>query len=177
MVKDNKSKKILYSITVLIIIFFALLILSSSINVDTKYSYLDDITTTSDYSYDNTIGELTLKNNGILPARVELKSIRGCLFENDLGSNELYITYRGGMISYLNGYREYKYDLSSGEEKKVDITVEYLPRKAISKKDEVFNETTTLYLFEIEKGLDNYYNFCNNAIKEDAFKTITIKNE
>lgn len=174
MVKDNKLKKILYSIAVLVIIFFALLILSSSANVEVKYSYQDEVTITNEYSYDNKIGELNLKNNGILPARIQLKSIRGCLFESEFGDNELFITYRGAMISYFNGYREYKYDISSGEEKKVDIIVEYLPRKVIDNKDEIINQTTTLYLFEVEKGLDNYYNFCSNAVKEDAFKTITI---
>lgn len=175
--QDNTTKKILYSIAVLVIIFFALLILSSSVNVDTKYSYVDEIQTKNEYEYENKIGEITLTNNGILPARVELKSLRGCLFESIQYPSDIYISYRGAFSSYYDGYRKYSYDISSGDEEKIDINLEYFPRKLNPQKEEIQNQNMTLYLFEVDKGLDNYYNFCNNAKKEDAFKTIIIKIE
>ncbi len=174
--KDNKPKILLYLIAVLIIIFFVIIILSSSANIDASYSYEDEVSIKSgEYASNIKIGEVQLKNSGMLPSRFKFKTLKACTFDNDIYNSEIQIQYSDSQSNYLNGYQEQTYDISSKQEKNIPILVSYLPT---TKRDgTISNETQILYLYEIENLQLNAYDFCNNAQKEDAFKTITINKE
>lgn len=176
MTKSKKPKIHLIILVVLVIIFFGIILLATTTkDITTDYSFEDEIVY-SKSNFNNKIGEVVVKNNGILGSRVKLKAIRACTFNKTIGARDIDIEYSGAHTNYLNNMREFMIDIGAKDEVTLKIRFNYfpVPTQIDSKVAENISiQTYNLYLFEVDRN-ENKYDFCENTDKEDAFKVVKV---
>ena len=167
------TKKTTYHIPVLVILsvlFLAILLISTSqIGVNYQYTFKDEIIAKDGQIQ---VGELSITNTWILPARVKVKTLYGCILNES--SHQLYVSYNSPFLNY-NYYRN-SIDVSPKSENKYQINLEYYPvfdRESSTKS--VREDDFEIVLFE---GNDQYgYGFCNEPNLNNAVKVIKVKVE
>ena len=165
-------------------LFLALLFLSSgNAQVQQKYEFKDSIILNYVPDYDDrvVIGEITLKNDGVLPAKVKLKRYVICQISDYFGDRTYILDYRGKTTEnyndIFNGYFGECVEISAGEVLNVDIVPQfsYYNLKTDIQRYDLNNRTLPFYLFEVEDETDSIYNYCNNANVDDALKIINVE--
>lgn len=166
-----KFKGHLYVLGLLIVIFLAVMFLSTSLqNVSVEYNYEKGVSSIQGNNVK--LGSVVVDNQGIVPAKVKLKALTGCTFNND-NSNEIYISYSGANREFIDGYNRPYVEVSANEVKEFSIFANYFPTKSISPGSLVI-ETFTLYLFETNPE-DLRYEYCLGADKKDALTSIEVE--
>ena len=153
-----KAKLHLTIISVLVLAFFALLILSTSnANISTQYEFIEELEVDdySDLDYVR-IGEVRISNTGILSSRVDLEKLVVCQISDTFGDRNYPINYQGkqtvrGKVELFSyDYYQRRVDVSAGEELVLDITVS---PHSISRGDigrfNAYNATVPFYVYEM----------------------------
>lgn len=171
--KLKKHPKIhLYIAGILIIIQIATMFLSiSNKNIETQYTFKETIKAKQES--DIIIGNVTIKNNGLISSRAQLKNLKLCSFAND--SNQEYEIYysKADIFSYAYNERTTKIDISPKEKITANIYTNIYERTPYIEKPKEEKEII-LYLFETKPEDETYYSYCINANKENAIKTINL---
>ncbi len=167
--ENNRGTLYLILIGVLILVFIGLLFLSSPDNTSIKYKFEDAIVVSDISSFTAQIGNVNVKNYNILPAKIELKDLVACVFDDNFDGN-LDVTY-GAVRNYY--YNKHFIELKSKEEKSISIILENMK---YYKETEPNNKGNfKLYLFENPQ--EEYYfdnSLCYEFRKADAIKIIDI---
>ena len=167
--ENNRSTLYIVLIVVLILVFIGLLFLSSTDNTDIKYEFEDAIVVSGTSSFTSQIGNVNVKNYNILPAKVELKDLVVCVFDDNFDGN-LDITY-GAVRNYYDN--KHFIELKSKEEKSVSIILENI--KYYKETEPNDKGDFKLYLFENTRQEYYYDNsICYEFRKADAVKIIDV---
>lgn len=173
MIKKASISGHIYILAILLVAFFAILIMSTSLDpTNDSYDFKDEITLNS--LSEILIGSVISTNEAIFPKKVKLKNLIGCVYEGDYSERELYIDYRGQQLNY-GGYSGVTYELSSNSNKKLDIYLNYLELeyKDLSGSYKDLPKEFDLYIFENGED-ESLYRFCQNIDKNKALKIIKI---
>ncbi len=158
-----KSKKHLFLLGFLGVLFFVILFFStSSVGVSTSYSFNDVAKLDSQERIE--IGKLTVSNDNFLPKRFKLPNFIAC--SNNTYSYYLY--YVNGVSSKYEEFYSYSFnyvDVSARETQEFDLFIRYYPR--------YFSE---IYIYEVEYG-EYPYDYCLRASEENLVKVIEVENE
>lgn len=170
-----KNKLHITIFLVLVGLFLGIMFLSTTLqDVSVKYTYEDKVT--SILNNNVKLGTVSIQNNGVVPAKVKLKALIGCVYE-DGNANEVYISYSGASNEFINGFNRQYIEVSTKENKDYSIFAEYFPVRYVENmpagKENLLLNNFTLYLFE--NTLDNNrYGFCLDLKKEDALRVIEV---
>ena len=179
--EKNNNKLHLIIISVLLIVFFIILLLSTlDSNLETNYKFSDNVNISSEKSSQIKIGEVTIKNSGLLTTRASLNNYVGCNFESDSSYRRGYeVEYTGARTvsgkTDIFSYSRYnnKIDISRGDEVKLNI---YLKAYSLFPDKENYNSNDKQKKIHIylQNGEEGYYSYCENVRPEDALRVITI---
>lgn len=178
--KIENTKGVLIIIAILVIIFFALIFISTN-ESSTKINYiLNDNIEFNSVNNQVKLGLVNIENTGFIPKRVKLKNYVLCQISDNYGTQSYNVEYLGeksNSYDIFNGFSSKIIDLSSNEKVELDIIVRsdiYLFKDNLNNIPNLNNITLPYYLFEINE--DQYYwDFCTTARKEDAKKIINVK--
>lgn len=178
MSKKKSGNSIYWILGILLVLFFGILIYSTSnSNTSIEYSFNEDVEMNGD-NYQNKIGEAVIINNKMIPAKVRIKDLIGCIYDNGtyqynvehIGSRDKTQSYDIISGDYYSTYVE----VSSKDEITLDLIINqgYPIRDLIKPTEKNLSGEYTLYLFEAENSY--IYNLCQELRKEDSYKTITL---
>lgn len=180
-------------ITILILIFFGILFITSmNVDVSITPNFKDEVELIGfpNYNSDLVVGEIIVTNNGYFPSKVFLDDYVICQISDIFGTRTYQLNYKGKInTEYADIFKSYsqseKYiEISGGDTAKLDVTpnFNYDMKNDIAKYN-LNGQKLPFYLFKVEKGSsygNNYnyysysYNYCNSAKKEDAMKIIYL---
>lgn len=173
-------------IGILSIIFLSLLFLSSNkISVKEQINIFDNVQINSLNDDNFYFGNINIENNGFLSKRVNLQKFVLC----DLDYNkfeDIQVIYTGSEVKYVKsdifGFQENKkIDIDSNFKENISLYINnnYVFRETLFNAYLSFiddnNKNFVLYLYKIDNNKEfNYYNFCENVNKNQAFKKINF---
>ena len=168
--ENNRGVLYIFLLVILVLVFVGLLFLSSPDNTNVTYEFEDATIVSDTLSFTAQIGSVNVKNYNILPAKVELKNLVACVFDEPDFDGDLGVTY-GAVRNYYDN--KYFIELNSKEEKSISIILEniiyYKETEPINKMD------FKLYLFENPQ--QEYYfdnGLCYELRRTDPIKIIDI---
>ena len=169
--KDNRSMFYIFVLVILVLVFIGLLFLSSPDNTNVTYEF-EDVTIVSDtLSFTSQIGSVNVKNYNILPAKVELKNLVACVFDDGFDGN-LGVTY-GAVRNYYDN--KYFIELNSKEEKSIPIVLENIIYYKETEPNNLNEVNFKLYLFENPHQGDYFdKSQCYELRRTDAIKIIDV---
>lgn len=179
---ENNIKIHIFLLIFFGMVFFGLMFLSTSNkNLETKYNFVKEVKITSN-NYNVKIGELFVKNSGIIAAKIPLDSYKGCVFETQDYTSGFDVTYAGSTTNYndFTGYSPKQFvEVDRKGEKTFTMTLNgFYPNSKYDDKGNVILLNITknydLYLFKLSPAENNYYEYCLNAKKADAVHTIKL---
>lgn len=183
MVKKQNTKIHLYVLGILITLFMAVLLLTTAFkDVRSEYEFVTDVEAKGESSIK--LGEVKVRNNGFLPARIDLKNLQACSFDSKkINSRVTYNSFLTDKEIFLDhSYRYIEHmDMNANSEGTVAITLEYYlfssktnVRGAVEPQELPVNEEILdLYIFEVPEGTNSYL-FCENVQKENALAKIKV---
>jgi len=181
-----KNSKHILTIVGLLLLFLVVIFFSTSkVGIQTDYTFNDiEVTESNDYNTEVLLGKVTVKNDGILPKRVELDRLVLCNYYNRDIPRSYYVNYRGKNVdTYKDGYSGmYSYsnmkyvEISSNEEVELNMVPSFSKYDFYGKTptSNYQGKTIPFYLFKMRAD-DNRYDFCSGVNKEDAYKIINVK--
>ncbi len=170
-------------LVLLLVGFFGLMFLSTSNrSIETSYDFSKEIEVTSINYNSIKIGELSVKNSGLIASKIPLQSYKGCIFETAEYNYGFDVGYAGSTTNYndFTGYSPKQFvEVGGNEEKTYSMVLNgFYPNAKYDEKGVLIIENKTktydLYLFEVSSQDYNYYEYCLNAEKANAVKTIKL---
>lgn len=178
--KSNKNH--LIALAVLLIMFFALLIFSTTnANVSINYNFKEEIELTTLPEYNNrvNIGEVTINNNGFLPSKIKLKTYVLCFISEEKEDITYQLDIVGRTTSSENIFPPNYYSRFVEVSGNENLTLEIIPQiypyniRTLINENNFNNKTVEMHIFEVEEA-EETYNYCNGKNKIDAFKRVNV---
>lgn len=186
MEKKFNSKNHIIIISILIILFFSLLFLSTSEKgISQTITFKEEIIIDSLYNNNFEIGNLIISNTDIFPKKILFDEYIVCQISKDTETRTYRTNYIGSKsnTNYLNPFSYYSNSIDISSNDKVDLKIvldyfnDYQLREDINKYD-LNNKTIKFYIFKVQNNNEyGYYNFCDTKVIEEADFIINIKFE
>ncbi len=174
MKKNNFNKIYIIGLVLLVALFLALIALSTAFkNVSENYTFEENVNI-NEVTQSSKIGEVTLRNDGVITSKINLKPYLGCVFLDDM-EYDFYLDYVGANDVYYGGYRQAYVELSVNEEKKLNIVMNSIRPYLLEKGNEpVFPEQVALEIYEADENYDAYYEQCSNIDRSTVVSKVNL---
>jgi len=183
MVKNKVNPRIIFIILLLIISGILIYFSTSNKDIKINYNFKENMNSPQIKLINNenkilNLGNITIKNEGILITKIKLKNILGCIEKQNVFLKYIDKKNDNSLNYYLGSNQNQYIEINSGEKKIIKINFDYFPQ-IYNEKGEINSKNYSgkkLYIYELKNknNLDSY-SFCQNSNLGEAFKIINIK--